>query len=189
MDNYNIKELFILRKRLEISLVEQLKVITIVKNTEDYLKEKENYEKVKYLLSEVKKRILMSFKNYLTDGEIDLKRKSLGLEYSIFRHVDHSKIGKIEYRGYHCDEKTGDIGYHILSEYRGNSYALKALKVISNHLNEIEIPDFWISVREYNIPSIKTIERFNGKVLGKSFDFEGDIIMYQCSTKKRVLTH
>ncbi len=112
---------------------------------------------------------------------VDLRANNDGSMFDIYIHNQPVKIGKIEYRDYHCSEYLGDIGYSIEEEYRNYGYATEALTLLSEKLCEEGIPDFWICVYKDNIGSIKVVEKNGGKLL-KS---EGWTCLYVVPTKLR----
>lgn len=101
------------------------------------------------------------------------------ITYQIISQKTDNWVGTILYRGYHFNRHLGDIGYNIFEEYRGKNFAYKSTIMLSELLNEYEIPDYWISTRTDNIPSIKTIEKLNGIIIGE----ENGIRLYKCQTK------
>ena len=66
-------------------------------------------------------------------------------EYSICIVGQRTKVGTINYNGYHYDENHGDVGYKIIRKYRGKGYAIQALCLLGDLLNENGVDDFWIS--------------------------------------------
>lgn len=117
-----------------------------------------------------------------TDGEIDLYREYEG-KYCIFLHNTKIRIGNIEYRG-KSDYKSimGDIGYVIDEQYRGNNYALKALNLMKDIILEDGNDKVILTTYKENIASIKTIEKFGGKIIDKIDD---RILMFECNILKK----
>lgn len=114
-----------------------------------------------------------------SNGLIDLKRIN-EKEYMIFLANTNIAVGHLKYSGYHCSYKFGDISYYIYSEHRGNNYAYYALCLLSDKLKEDGVADFWISTKNNNIASIKTIEKYNGKLISS----HDGILLFDCLTKK-----
>ena len=118
----------------------------------------------------------------LTDEEIDIyiSESNKSFKGIIYLHNTGIEIGDIEYR-HQCDSKwLADIGYNISPSYRGNNYAYKALKLIEPLIAQIGVKSVTITVREDNIASIKTIEKFGG-VLTEIV--HGDVLSYTCEIK------
>lgn len=119
----------------------------------------------------------------IENDEIVIKKFGEDIEnrYSIFLKKEKTKIGGIDYQGYHKSLLEGDIGYYIYDNYRGNNYAYKALCLFSEYLCEKGIADFYISVFHNNKASIKTIKRHGGSII-----YQDDLLTtYQCETRKR----
>lgn len=113
-----------------------------------------------------------------SDGNIDLRRMN-EKEYIIFLTDTNIAVGHIKYFGYHCSYKFGDISYYIYNEHRGNNYAYHALSLLSEKLKEDGINDFWISTKNNNIASIKTIEKYNGKLVST----HDGVLLFECLTR------
>ena len=75
------------------------------------------------------------------------------------------------------------VGY---IKYRGHNYAYKALILLSQHLNEFGIEDFWITCDIDNIPSKKTIEKY-AQIYPK--ELGDNILRYECPTMEKIKTH
>ena len=117
----------------------------------------------------------------ITDGTIDLRCFSEnGKSFSIFLSGTSEEIGTIDYRDYHVGKLLGDIGYTIFPEYQGHGYAYHALCLLSDILYSKGIPDFWVSTKEDNIPSLKTILKYGGILINQN----KDILCYECQTRK-----
>lgn len=116
---------------------------------------------------------------------VDLRTADDSLRCNIYLHNQPIEVGKIEYRGYHCSEYIGDIGYVIKDDYRNHGYATEALSLLSEKLYEDGITDFWISVQSENVSSIKVIEKNGGKLLRS----DRDPFLYVVPTKLRDLSN
>ena len=114
---------------------------------------------------------------------LELKKLNNDLDgkYKVFLKDSTEYIGEFEYRGYHVSDYFGDIGCHILPEHRGNHYMYEALLLLSDHLYNNGIIDFWISAFKENIPSVKTITRLKGIL---KTDDEKNYILYECNTQE-----
>lgn len=122
------------------------------------------------------------------DEEIELRTENNNIInfYDIYLKDRNECAGYIKYRGYHCGEKIGDVGYVIYPKYRGHNYAYKALILLSQHLNEFGIEDFWITCNIDNVSSKKTIEKYTQvkpKELGEN------ILLYECQTLEKEKTN
>ncbi|AFS78505.1 putative Acyl-CoA N-acyltransferase [Gottschalkia acidurici 9a] len=115
--------------------------------------------------------------DYLTDGEIDLKIEEKipyneekdyvpTYKYRITIHDSDDRIGEINIRIvynegiYFC----GNIGYMIEKMYRGNSYAVKACKIIKDVAIAHEMKKLIITCNLDNFPSRKTCEKIGLKL-------------------------
>lgn len=119
-----------------------------------------------------------------TDNEIDLyidKTKAYEFHYDIYLHNQKIRVGYIEYRYQNTSSYLGDIGYGILESHRGHNYALKALKLVANKVEEIGRDSVIITTYSDNIQSIKTIEAFGGKLLGE----DRNVLTYICNIKQK----
>ena len=117
------------------------------------------------------------------DDEIAIKRFGDDIEnmYFIFLKDEKTRIGHIDYQGYHTSNITGDIGYYIDKKYNGHNYAYKALCLLSNYLYKNGIKDFYISVFHDNVASIKIIKKYGGNII-----FQDELLTaYQCETRKK----
>ena len=121
-----------------------------------------------------------------TDGVIDLRKNNMTREkdiadyYDICLHGTKEVIGSLKYEGYHFNE-TGDVRYTVYPPYQGHHYAYRALCLIGELLKENGIEDFWVTVKNDNIPSIKTVQRYGVEVVD-NFD---EYTLYQGRTTKR----
>ena len=122
------------------------------------------------------------------DNEIELRTENDNIInfYDIYLKDIDKCVGYIKYRGYHNNEKIGDVGYVIYPKYRGHNYAYKALILLSQHLNELGIEDFWITCDIDNIPSKKTIEKY-AQIYPK--ELGDNILRYECPTMEKIKTH
>lgn len=118
----------------------------------------------------------------ISDEIIELKKLDDDIigDYFIYLKSIKKSIGLIKYRGYH-NEGSADIGYIIDEKYRNKGYAKRALDLLSEHLFNNDIYDFWISCYKTNIPSVKIITSYGGNIIKE----ENDILLFDCTTKKR----
>ena len=122
------------------------------------------------------------------DNEIELRTENDNIInfYDIYLKDIDKCVGYIKYRGYHNNEKIGDVGYVIYPKYRGHNYAYKALILLSQHLNEFGIEDFWITCDIDNIPSKKTIEKY-AQIYPK--ELGDNTLRYECPTIEKEKTN
>ena len=193
MNNQNIEELYNKLKNIE----EQIDAIRIKIDT--IYDEKLNYvdkgnQKIKKLLDQernlwrnkwtVEDKITLTTPAIKSNGVIDLRtNNNYRYSFSIFLHNTSTIIGKIEYRGYHCSDTLGDIGYKIDKIFRGNGYAYQALTLLSEKLNEDGIENFWISTYYDNLASLKTIEKFEGRLISNCHG----VLLFECPTKTKII--
>lgn len=121
-------------------------------------------------------KLLTTKKPYLTDGVIDIYKSMNNKEinYIIYLANTDERIGFIDYRKY--DSAIGNIGYGIDLKYRGNHYALNALRLIEQDFTS----DVTICAKKDNISSIKTIEAFGGILV----NIKDDILVYKYKIKE-----
>lgn len=160
--------------------------ITQIDNTRAMERIKEKLECEKFRIQSSLGAVLSNLRIYeqkpdLTDGEIDIYLNSnegdIAFRGIIYLHDTPLEVGVIDYRG-PCDSKwLGDIGYTINEEYRGNNYAYKALELISPVISEKGIDKVTITTYSNNIPSIKTIEKFDGVLKETTL---AEVLIYEC---------
>ena len=88
--------------------------------------------------------------------------------YDILRHSDHQKIGKIDLRLKNDGDMYyyGNIGYHILKEYRGNHYAYYAcLLLFEIARKEFHLKELIVTCSPENTASYKTLKKLNGELI------------------------
>lgn len=103
----------------------------------------------------------------LEDDKIELRTNDENIinKYEIYLKETNECVGYIIYRGYHNDVLLGDMGSIIYPKYRGHGYAARALILLSQHLNENNIDNFYITCEKNNISSFNTIKKHNNIVL------------------------
>ena len=163
-----------------IKKINEIRNIYIEKQEDMYKKEKVLMDRV----IELEKKIRSIQPPIISNGIIELKKIDSGISgrYDIYLCSTDINVGNIEYRSYHCSDYIADIGCFIEKEYRGNGYFKQALELLSELLARYKIPDFWISARKSNLPSIKTIEKFGG-ILKTPED--ADYVLYEIKTKTK----
>ena len=130
----------------------------------------------------IEQKLSQNKRTIISDEFIELRKNDDNIigEYYIYLNDVNDSIGTITYKGYH-NQGSNDIGYIIDEKYRKRGYASRALDLLSEHLFNNNINDFWISCYKTNIPSIKIITNY-GATLVKE---ERDILLFECYTKKR----
>ena len=154
----------------------------------DYLKYSESASKIIDKLEELNRqkelingKILLLSRPLISDDLFDIRLKE-GYKnyYEIYLHGTLTKIGIIEYRKKDTMTIKGNVGYFIKEEYRGKNYAYHAVSIFLESLYNEGIEVVWISSYDYNIASIKTIEKLGG-VLEAIVE---NIYIYKCFTLK-----
>lgn len=88
--------------------------------------------------------------------------------YDIYRNDDNAKVGSIDLRLTVDGDMYyyGHIGYNILKEYRGHSYAYYACCILFRIAREeFKMDELIITCSPENIASYKTLQRLNGEIL------------------------
>ena len=87
--------------------------------------------------------------------------------YDIYLLNTTTQIGKISVRIGHNDHSyfNGNIGYEINEEYRGNNYALEAVKMIIDVAKHHHMKHLILSCEETNIASYKSIEKLGSQLI------------------------
>jgi len=129
--------------------------------------------------------------DYLSDGKIDLiiDKKVFGddikgyvptYKYKITLHESSYKIGTISIRigNNENTELGGHIGYGINEEFRGNSFASKACKIIMQVALAHGLNRLVITCNPNNYASRKTCENI-GANLNKTIDLPIDSDLYK----------
>lgn len=173
-----------LRRQVDIAFMEKAKCVQQINKSTgkryELYREKFRVLNEKYWLLQEK---LDYYESSLIaeNDEIEIKRFGNELEgmYGIYLKGQGIKIGHIDYRGYHASLITGDIGYIIDFKYHGHNYAYKALCMLSDYLYKNGVSDFYISVFTDNIPSVKTIEKYGGRIIR----IDDRLTTYQCDTR------
>ena len=132
-------------------------------------------------IEEIDNKIKLSLPPVKVGELVDLRTSDRHSEFAIYLHGKSIKIGKIDYRDYHCNEYLGDIGCSIDKQYRNHGYATEALSLLNEKLYEEGIPDSWITTRDDNMSSIRIIEKNGGELLKK----EKGVYLYKVPTKLR----
>lgn len=78
---------------------------------------------------------------------------------------EKQKIGRININWELYDPMLGNVGAELDSNYRGHRYSLQALHLLKNLMIEKGLTKPIFTARPDNIPSIKTIENFGGKLI------------------------
>lgn len=169
------------------------------------LRKKNLYNELEYLeyrkmelyseLNEVKEELLKYKDELDEDGvlkgeKVDLYKALLhdeDYEYSYKICLKGTKeiVGQIEY-GNSVEEPyqgwEGDISYNIKEEYRGNGFALDALKLLTDRLYKEGIKEVYVATSRSNTSSQRVAEKFGGEI-DKELSDEYSVI-YKCDLKK-----
>ena len=118
----------------------------------------------------------------ISDEIIELKKLDDDIigDYFIYLKSIKKSIGLIKYRGYHS-EGSADIGYIIDEQHRNKGYTKRVLELLSEHLFNNNINDFWITCYKTNNASIKIITNYGGNFIKE----ENDILLFECFTRKQ----
>lgn len=125
----------------------------------------------------------------LEDDEIELRTPNENLInlYDIYVKETNENVGYVVYRGYHHDVMLGDMGALIYPKYRGHNYTAKAIKLISERLNENGIDNYWLICDKDNIPSKTLIEKLGPK--NKTLTISNKYLFYECQTLEKRKTN
>lgn len=110
--------------------------------------------------------------------ELENKEK---LKYLITIHNKKEYVGEMEIRLNinEANKNLGNIGAHLLPEYKGKRYSKQAFTLLKDVMlgNGLSKPIF--TVRPDNIPSIKSLDNIGAKQVDKSYDDEGEYLSYE----------
>ena len=113
------------------------------------------------------------FKVIATDNEIDLAVPCYvdePYEYlDIYLHNTNTYIGYIWYDNsddFELMKYYGNVGYEIKEEYRGNHYALKALKILKEIMIRKKIKSMIFSIEPNNSYSINVAKQIGAEKVG-----------------------
>lgn len=120
--------------------------------------------------------------------EIPSKGYFKAYKYNIHLKENDLLIGYMDLRlGYNENVfYGGQIGYFINQEYRGNSYAKKAAKLLLEVAKKHQLEPLFISSDPNNIPSRRTIENLGFKLIG-IFNLPPDNEMYLLGDRKKAI--
>ena len=188
MTDKKIEELLEIRKELLKIINGAYDYITYhssLRDSEEFIAAEKTIDESEPKLKEVELAIILKKPPIVSDDNLDLRAITDDVcnEYMIYLHDTDICVGKISYRGYHLDYSLADVGFVVYEEHQGNGYAAKALRLLEDYLLTKGIDSVWITVKDYNIPSRKTIEKCGGVLLSK----EGDILKYECKTLNKDL--
>ena len=143
-------------------------------------------EKAKALREELR---FLTFRKIATDYEIDVFEEphQRGVKYyHITLHDIPKEIGyiKVSY-GANCVQKFGNIGYELDERYRGHNYTIKALEMLVDEMLSRGLEKPTIAAKPSNIPSVRIIEKFGGRIIyGSQNQFDWNIYQVDLSKKK-----
>jgi len=104
------------------------------------------------------------------DVELSTKEEK---NYFIAIHNTLDKIGYVRVTLENVTSYLGNIGYRLDKKFRGNGYMLQALNLLKPTMIEEGLTKPKITVYPNNISSVKTIEKFGGKLIPKENDIVG----------------
>ena len=116
--------------------------------------------------------LILSSERIAYSDEIDIyEKKFLGkkVNYFITIHDSYEIVGyvQVNYNDV-VDPFYGNVGYEIKEEYRGHSYAYKALELLSSIMVDRGLVEPLICIKDDNYPSISTAKKFGARVVKAS---------------------
>lgn len=124
----------------------------------------------------------MSCWNLISNNEeIDLYKvdDDIAGTYFIYIHNTTEEVGFITYDPKYSKSIYGDISYTIYDDYQGNGYAFKALCILSKFLKENNVEIIRLSTQKNNIPSVRTIEKYEMLTdCKKTIDAQNKLLIY-----------
>lgn len=151
--------------------------------------EKNKYWNLKDQANDLREELrFLGYRKIATDEEIDIYENPVerGVKkYHITLHNVPKEIGsiKISY-GATAIHRFGHIGYEIDEKYRGHNYTLRALEMLKDEMIEKGLLFPTIAAFPNNLPSIRIIENFGGKLIHEAqnrFDWN----IYQVRLKEK----
>ena len=139
-----------------------IKVLSYEKivNLRDEVEELQN--KINEIDDLILKLEIRSWNLISSNSKIDLYKldDDIDGDYYIYLHDTIDEVGVISYDPQYTNTVYGDISYAIDDNYQGNGYAYEALCMLADHLRKQNVCEIRLSVNNHNIPSIKTIEKY-----------------------------
>ena len=138
-----------------------------------------------------------------TDNEIDLAVPYYVKEpyeyFDIYLHNTNDYVGYVWFDGsddYELMKYYGNVGYEIKESYRGNNYALKALRILKEIMIRKKIRAMVFSIEPNNKYSINVAEKLGAEKVGSRkvppklglYTFNGedvDIYVYELQENKK----
>ena len=118
-----------------------------------------------------------------SDGTIDLYHDDNN-NFTICESGKKVPIGTIKYIETH-NVVPGNISYQIYKPYQGHHYALRALRIVGEQLLENGIKQIYITAtNNQNVPSIKTIEEFGGRLYKEEYKEMSGPVPYTCDLEE-----
>lgn len=109
--------------------------------------------------------------------------------YDIYLHENNNKIGSIELRDRANDDMYyyGNVGYNIITAYRGHSYAYYACKMLMEIAKkEYGMKELIITCSPDNIASYKTLIKLGGKLV-ETVNVPSDHYLYKHDEKVKCI--
>lgn len=86
----------------------------------------------------------------------------------IIRRLDGQMVGVCNLQAGH-DERllyTGNMGYGVWEEYRGQHYALRASRLMAKLAGQLGMTELYLTTDIHNIPSVRTCQALGAENLG-----------------------
>ena len=108
--------------------------------------------------------------------------------FAIVRLIDEVVVGHCDFRIGNTEKLFfgGNIGYHVLTSYRGHHYAAKACLLLRRLAQRHEMPYLIITCNPENHASRKTCENVGGVLLGV-VDLPTDNDMYRQGERRKLV--
>lgn len=105
------------------------------------------------------------------------------LEYSIYVYeIDNKVVGYLYFSGYRPGRRamryTVEISYYIHKDYQRQGIGTKLIEFAINKSRELNFKNLIAIILEWNVPSIKLLEKFGFKEWGRLpdiADFDGEV--------------
>ena len=181
-ENSDYEKLLKLKEKLQQMLDEYDEIDYDDLDEDEYLKITNKKEDIEKQIYDIDESLIIKSKPSASNDKIDL-RKNIHKEgrfgeYYIYLHGTNTKVGIIDFQ---TEEIIGGL---IYEQYRGNHYLSEALNLLSEILYEAGIEYFYPIILKDNIASIKSVERYGGKLIR---ELDNDMVQYECKTKGKDL--
>lgn len=129
------------------------------------------------------------FTNGVIDIYSDEDNDEIESIYFITIYGSQEKIGRIRVTWKNIEPQYGNIGYSLKENYKGNHYTLQALELLKDTMINKGLTKPIFTAKPDNIPSIKTIENYGGKLIEEATEeqnyntYEVDLLENNVSRK------